>query len=124
MLKANIKKFGIILVVALTFLTAPVLGQLTLENPGFDETSLADGAWGGIPAGWSGEGAAEQDLTVSSLNPPAQSGENVCAFNQENLIYQDIMDSGSSIRVQANKTYKVSVWGYIDENDPGDIRYG
>jgi hypothetical protein len=108
MLIACVKRFWIVLLVV--SLAVPCFGQLTLENPGFDAAELADGAWGGIPAGWQGDGAAEQDLTASSLNPPAQSGENVCAFNQGNVIYQDILESGSPHRVQANKTYKVSVW--------------
>ncbi len=110
MIQAKSNKFRIIFAVVFTFLTVPVLGQLTLENPGFDATPMADGAWGGIPADWQGDGANEQDLTVSSLNPPAQSGENICAFNQNTSIYQDIMEDGNPHLVQANKTYKVSVW--------------
>jgi hypothetical protein len=108
MLKASVSRFVIIFMVV--SLAVPVFGQLTLNNPGFDETALADGAWGGIPAGWEGNGANEQDLSASSLNPPSQSGENVCAFNQATSIYQDITEAGSPLRVQANKTYKVSVW--------------
>ncbi len=108
MLMACIKRFWIIFIVV--SLAVPCFGQLTLENPGFDETPYADGAWGGLPAGWDGNGANEQDLTASALNPPSQSGENICAFNQNTSIYQDIMEAGSPLRVQANKTYKVSVW--------------
>jgi hypothetical protein len=80
MLMACIKRFCFVFMVV--SLAVPCFGQLTLENPGFDATALADGAWGGIPAGWQGNGANEQDLTASALNPPSQSGENVCAFNQ------------------------------------------
>ena len=108
MLMACIKRFWIVLVVV--SLAVPCFGQLTLNNPGFDATELADGVWGGLPADWDGNGANEQDLTTGALNPPAQSGENVCAFNQNTSIYQDIMEAGSPLRVQANKTYKVSVW--------------
>ncbi|MBN2183606.1 MAG: hypothetical protein JW715_16980, partial [Sedimentisphaerales bacterium] len=110
MKQENIHKPLVVLIVIIAFMTVPVFGQLTLENPGFDQTPYSDGAWGEIPAGWEGSGANEQDLTASSLNPPSQSGENICAFNQNTWIYQDITEAGSLLRVQANKTYKVSVW--------------
>ncbi len=97
--------------VLLSGLIMPALGQqLTLENADFDATAMADGAWGGIPAGWLGVGANEQDLTTSSLNPPAQSGENICAFNQDTSIYQGLMLGGDEVVVEANKIYKITVW--------------
>ena len=95
----------------LACLIMPAFGQqLTLENASFEAAALNDGAWGGTPAGWSGSGGDEQDLTTSSLDPPAQNGENVCAFNQGGLIYQGLMLGGNEVTVEANKIYKVTVW--------------
>ena len=82
MRKSIINKFCIVIAVMVTSLVVPTFGQITLENADFEAATLADGAWAGIPAGWMGDGANEQDLTASQLNPPAQSGENVCAFNR------------------------------------------
>ena len=110
MVATSIRKISFVFLIMVFALATSAFGQITLENADFESTSLADGAWGGIPAGWSGSGANEQNLTTSQLNPPAQSGDYVCAFNQSTNIYQDMMEGGSPVRVAANKTYKVTVW--------------
>jgi hypothetical protein len=105
------KKIYLISVVLAISLAVPAFGQqLALVNADFDQTALADGAWGGIPAGWQGTGAAEQDLAAAALTPPAQSGENICAMNQGNVIYQGLLEQGNPVLVEANKSYKISVW--------------
>jgi len=95
---------------------------LTLSNADFDAQTLADGAWS-APAditGWdlNGGWAHAQNLSADAITPEAQSGANTCGLNGvdgtdggayvSQIVKED--DGTTPVLVQADKTYKVTVW--------------
>jgi len=95
---------------------------LTLSNANFDAQTLADGAWSS-PAditGWdlNGGWAHAQNLSADAITPEAQSGANTCGLNGvdgtdggayiSQIVKED--DGTTPVLVQADKTYKVTVW--------------
>jgi hypothetical protein len=112
------KKFGIVFVVLIASLSSMSWGLL-LNNANFDQTTIADGGWAGLPTGWDARGgnADQQNLITSTLTPPAQSGDNTAGLNGVSgtdggsWIAQIIKtDTGNPILVAPNQTYKVKVW--------------
>jgi len=86
--------------------------ELTLSNSGFEAQTIAEGGWTeGIATDWTiANSAGAQHFTSGAIDPPAKDGVNVCFLNQNGLINQVPLDQGSPVLVQANQTYKVSLW--------------
>jgi len=106
------KKVYSISIVFVLSLAVPAFGQqLTLNNADFDAQVLGDGAWDGTPTGWTGTLADSQNLSAGQgLSPPSQSGQNICAMNEDGSLSQIPQYGGINETVQPNKTYKISVW--------------
>ncbi|HOL88437.1 MAG TPA: hypothetical protein PK965_04345 [Anaerohalosphaeraceae bacterium] len=90
--------------------------RIALQNPGFDAQTLADGSWSapGDILGWSDDSGGyshAQNLNSQAIVPEAQSPENTCGLNQGSWIGQNLNYSdGSSVLIEAGKTYEVTVW--------------
>ncbi|OHB55552.1 MAG: hypothetical protein A2173_04075 [Planctomycetes bacterium RBG_13_44_8b] len=99
--------------VCMLSLVLPAFGQqLALVNGDFEAQTIADGGWAeGAATGWTTVGSAgAQNLAAGALTPPAQSGQNICFLNQGGGLYQGVQEEGNPVLVEANKSYKVSVW--------------
>jgi len=99
-------------IVLMLSLVVPAFGQVTLLNGDFEAQTLADGAWAeGVATSWTCvNSAGAQNLAAGALTPPAQDGQNICFLNQSGQIYQGLQEQGNPVLVEANKSYKVSVW--------------
>ncbi len=106
------KMIYLIPVVLVLGLVVPALGQVSLLNTDFEAQTIAEGGWAeGVATGWTCvNSAGAQNLSSGALTPPAQNGQNVCFLNQNGQIYQGLQEQGLPVLVEANKSYKVSVW--------------
>jgi len=106
------KKVYSISIVFVLSLVVPAFSQVTLLNGDFEAQTLADGAWAeGAATNWTTvNSAGAQNLSSGALTPPAHDGQNVCFLNQNGQIYQGLQEQGNPILVEANKSYKISVW--------------
>jgi regulation of enolase protein 1 (concanavalin A-like superfamily) len=110
MCKKMVYSISIILLLGLVM---PAFGQqLALVNGDFEAQAIADGGWAeGVATGWTTVGSSgAQNLAAGALSPPAQSGQNICFLNQGGSLYQSVQEEGNPVLVEANKSYKVSVW--------------
>jgi hypothetical protein len=93
-----------------------VPATFVLNNPGFDDQVLSDGAWSSEGDVWSwnddaGGNCVAQNLTTADINPASQSGENTCVIGQGAWIGQNLAyNNGSPVVIAANKTYQITVW--------------
>ena len=109
----------------------------TLDNANFDEQVLNDNAWSGgtdvagwdLNFSWSHTQNLPEGDTGGAMTVPAQSGDNTLGLNGDDgdnggayvsqILKED--DGTTPVLVQANKTYKVTLWVGRRSGDQGSF---